>query len=242
MVGVRRYRGNRGGMSDTEYIFGRPQGRQTASHFHLILSYNENTHSLFPSFWSHLLFPRFRGSMQLHGSSRPCSIISSHLPKYHKLNVEGTWGEIFAVSPIAILMQACTQWTHSDVWSLLATMPECVFNIGDPQSEMKRRNGNGRATRKATHGIDAGRGVIRHQVTLTAQTERVHSEVAIPPGWKCFLLMFEGLQALSDILRMYTINKNTLHVWCIGYCLLSPSKSYYSTQHLSNILLFALLH
>jgi hypothetical protein len=27
MVGVRRYRGNGGGMSDAEYIFGRPRGR-----------------------------------------------------------------------------------------------------------------------------------------------------------------------------------------------------------------------
>jgi len=27
-------------------------------------------------------------------------------------------------------------------------------------------------------------------------------------------------------------NRNTLHVWCIDYCSLSTSKSYYSTQHL----------
>jgi len=77
-------------MSDAEYIFGIPRGRETASHFHLILSYNENTHSLFPNFCSHSLFPRFRGSMQLRGSSRPCSIISSQLPMLRKLNVEGT--------------------------------------------------------------------------------------------------------------------------------------------------------
>jgi len=38
---VRRYRGNGGGQSDGEYIFGRP--RKTSSHFHLILSYNDNT-------------------------------------------------------------------------------------------------------------------------------------------------------------------------------------------------------
>jgi hypothetical protein len=227
-------------MSDTEYILGRPWGRQTASHFHFILSYNENTHSIFPNFWSHLLFPRFCGFMQLRGSSQPCSIISSHLPTHYQLNIDGTWGEIFAASPIAILMQACTQWTHSDIWSQLATTPECLFNIGDPQSEMKWRNGNRRAIRNAMRRIDAGRRVIRHRVSLTAQTERVHSEAAILPGRKCFLLMFEGLQALSDILGMYTSYKNTLYVWCIGYCSLSPSKSYYSTQHLSNILLFAL--
>jgi len=35
-------------------------------------------------------------------------------------------------------MQACTQWTHSDVWSQLATTPECLFQIGDGQSEKKR--------------------------------------------------------------------------------------------------------
>jgi len=50
----------------------------TSSHFHLILSYNENTHSIFPNFWSHSLCPRFRGSVQLRGSSRPGSIIACH--------------------------------------------------------------------------------------------------------------------------------------------------------------------
>jgi len=82
-------------MSDAEYIFGRPRGSKTASHFHLILSYNENTHSIFPNFGSHSLFPRFRGSTQLCGSSRPGSIISSHLlPTLLELKVEGTRGQI----------------------------------------------------------------------------------------------------------------------------------------------------
>jgi len=31
---------------------------------------------------------------------------------------------------------------------------------------------------------------------------------------------------------MYKRNQNTLHVWCIDYCSLSTSKSYYNTQHL----------
>jgi len=57
----------------TGSIFGRPRSRQISCHFHLILSYNENTHSFFPNFWSHLLCPR------CHGSSTPGSIISSHL-------------------------------------------------------------------------------------------------------------------------------------------------------------------
>jgi hypothetical protein len=89
---------------------------------------------MFPNFWSHSLFARFRGSAQLRGSL--C---------------------------IAIPMQACTQWTHSDVWSQLATTPECLFKIGDRQSEKKQRNGDRRAICNSTRGIDAGRGVIRHR-------------------------------------------------------------------------------
>ena len=72
-------------MSDPEYIFGRPMGRYTASHFHLIFSYKKNTHSMFPNFWSHSLFARFLGS------SWPSCIIFSHLlPMLLELNVEGT--------------------------------------------------------------------------------------------------------------------------------------------------------
>jgi hypothetical protein len=76
-------------MNDAEYIFGRRQGRYTASHFHLILSYNENSHYIFPNCSSHSLSPRFRGTTQLRGSSRPGNIISSHLPTLLELNVEG---------------------------------------------------------------------------------------------------------------------------------------------------------
>jgi len=43
MAGVWWYWGNGGGQSDGEYIFGIPWSRQTSSHFHLILSYNEYT-------------------------------------------------------------------------------------------------------------------------------------------------------------------------------------------------------
>ena len=96
MVGVRRYIGNRGGMSDVGYTFGRPRGRSTVSHFHLLLSYNKNTHSIFPNFWSHSLFPRFRGSSWLG------SIISSHHLRLLELNVERTQGEIVAPLPIAL--------------------------------------------------------------------------------------------------------------------------------------------
>jgi len=55
-----------------------------------------------------LSFPAFgltrsvHGSKHLRGSSQPGSIISSHLPTLLELNVEGTRGEIFASSPIAL--------------------------------------------------------------------------------------------------------------------------------------------
>jgi len=59
-------------------------------------------------------------------------------------------------------MQACTQSTQSDVWSQLATTPECVFQLGDRQSEKKQQNGDLRVICDPTRGLDAGRGVIRH--------------------------------------------------------------------------------
>ena len=66
-------------MSNVEYILGRLRGRYTSCHFHLILSYHKNTHSIFPNLWSQSLFPRSDGFTQWHGSSRLGSIISSHL-------------------------------------------------------------------------------------------------------------------------------------------------------------------
>jgi len=60
-------------------------------------------------------------------------------------------------------MQAHTQRTHSDLWSHLATMPECSFKIGDLQSEKKQWNRDLRAICNQTRDIDAGRRVIRHQ-------------------------------------------------------------------------------
>jgi len=64
---------------------------------------------------------------------------------------------------IAIPMQACTKWTHSDVWSQLATTPECLFKRGDQQREKTRQNSDRRAIRNAMRGIDAARSVIRHR-------------------------------------------------------------------------------
>jgi len=63
---------------------------------------------------------------------------------------------------IAIQMQACTIWTHSDVRSQLATTPECSFKIGDQHSEKTLQNCPWRLICNATHGIDAEHGVIRH--------------------------------------------------------------------------------
>jgi len=71
------YRDNGGRQSDGEYILYRPWSRQT-SHFHLILSYNENTHSIFPNFLSHSHCPRVCASAQLRSFSTLGSIISSH--------------------------------------------------------------------------------------------------------------------------------------------------------------------
>jgi len=64
---------------------------------------------------------------------------------------------------IAIPMQACTQWTHSDVLSQLATTPEWSFKIGDRQNAKRQWNSDRRATYNATRSIAAGRGVIRHR-------------------------------------------------------------------------------
>jgi len=49
-----------------------------------------------------LSFPTFGLTRSVRGSSRPGSIISSHLPTLLELNVEGTRGEIFAASPMAL--------------------------------------------------------------------------------------------------------------------------------------------
>jgi len=59
-------------------------------------------------------------------------------------------------------MQPRTQWTHSEVWSRLATTPERSFTIGDQQNKKKCWNRDRTAICDATCCIDAGRGVIRH--------------------------------------------------------------------------------
>ena len=60
-------------------------------------------------------------------------------------------------------MQACTKWTHSDIWWQLATMLVCLFEIRDQQSEKKGWNVDRRAICNARCSFDARRGVIRHR-------------------------------------------------------------------------------
>jgi len=60
-----------------------------------------------------------------------------------------------------IWMQLRTLRTHSDVWSQLATKPECSFKIGDRQREKKRWNRDERAICNVTHRICAGCRVSR---------------------------------------------------------------------------------
>jgi len=53
-----------------------------------------------------------------------------------------------------------SQLLHSEVWSLLATTPQCSFTKGYRQSEKKQRNCDRRAICDTTSGIGTGRGVI----------------------------------------------------------------------------------
>ena len=57
----------------------------------------------------------------------------------------------------------CTQWTLSDVWSQLATTPQCSFTIGYRQSQKKWRNCDRRVICNATRRFGAGRGVVCHR-------------------------------------------------------------------------------
>jgi len=97
------------------------------------------------------------GFTQLRGSTSFYSGVCIAIPSYNAMM------SFYLGVCIAIPMQACTEWTHSDVWSQLATKPECLFKIWDRQSEKKQRNGDRRAICNATRGFDAGHGVIRHR-------------------------------------------------------------------------------
>ena len=68
-ISSRRYgkftliQGNGGGQSGMEYMLGRLWSRQTSSHVHIIISYNDNTLLIFPHIWCHSLWPRWCGFM-----------------------------------------------------------------------------------------------------------------------------------------------------------------------------------
>jgi len=57
-------------------------------------------------------------------------------------------------------MQACTQWTHSNLWSQLAPTQECSFKIRGRQSKKKSRNGDRRVIGNATCRTHPGRRVL----------------------------------------------------------------------------------
>jgi len=78
---------------------------------------------------------------------------------------------------IAILMQEHPQWTHSNVWSQLATTAECSFKIEDWQSEKKLWTCDLRTICNATRVIDAGCGDIRHR-GVSDSSHRA------PPRWR----------------------------------------------------------
>jgi len=77
--------------------------------------------------------------------------------------VEGTRGVVFAASPIA-LQSRCKRVPNEHIpmyghsWP---STPECSCKIGDRQSEKKRWNSDWMVICNVTHGIEAGRRVIR---------------------------------------------------------------------------------
>jgi hypothetical protein len=70
-------------------------------------------------------------------------------------------------------MHTHTQWTHSDAWSQLATMPGWSFKIGGRQNEKIRGNSAQRAICNATRWIDVGRRVLCHW-GIFDRSDRVH--------------------------------------------------------------------
>jgi len=76
----------------------------------------------------------------------------------------------------------CTQWTHSDVWSQLATTPNCVFPIGYRQSRKKWRNCNRRAIHNATRSIGARRAAVCNR-GVSASSDGVRSLRPCHSAW-----------------------------------------------------------
>jgi len=128
---------------------------------------------------------------RFRGSSPPDSIISSHLPTLLDPNVEATRGEIFAASPVA-LQSRCKRVPNEPIPTYGHSWPQRQSVCLKLETDRPRRNGDtaigGRyATRCVVLTLGAEQSATG--VSLTALTERVHSDGAIPPGRKCFLLM-----------------------------------------------------
>ena len=122
--------------------------------------------------------------------------------------VEGSWGEVLAASPIALQFrwklvpnEPIPTYGHSS-----PSTPECSFQIGDQQSEKKWWNCNGRVICNEIRGIDAGRRVSCHWDvsggsdgprpiwrSLSAQTELYFADVS------CILYTFCNFTSYFDI-------------------------------------------
>jgi len=73
---IRISRDTRDGLNGGQYMIQRHQNSVPSSH--LISSYIEHTHTIFPNIWSHWHFPRIDWCRQLHDFSWPGSITYSH--------------------------------------------------------------------------------------------------------------------------------------------------------------------
>jgi len=88
--------------------------------------------------------------------------------------VEGTRGEVFAVSHIALQFR-CKRVpnkpiaTYGHSWP---STPECSFTIGERQTDKTQCNSDGRAICYVTRGIDAGR-KERHHLGVSDGSDEV---------------------------------------------------------------------
>ena len=137
----------------------------------------------------------------MRGSSRPGSIISSHLlPTHLEINVEANRGQIFAASPIALQSR----------FKRVPNEPILTYGHCCPQRQSvclkSETNRAGRHCKTAIGGRYATRRVVLMPgaelfatgVSLTALTERIHSDGAIPSGrshspWTEMIFADEGL-------------------------------------------------
>jgi hypothetical protein len=104
---------------------------------------------------------------------------------------EGTRGEMFAASPIA-LQSRCKLVPNEPIPTYDHSWPQCQSDRLKQETNRTRRNSEtvirGRyGTRRVE--LTPGAEYSATGMSLTALTERFHSDGAIPPGRKFFLLM-----------------------------------------------------